>query len=159
MRRTLSVRPFFQPQLECLETRDLPSSAGLMLPGLVAPLSQLAQQMTTDVQKMNTDFNQLKIDVANAGPIQVALLDPTQTNDYARLGNDLGQIKALNTVITNAAKIDQLVILLGMTDGTFDSTDMLPISQSFNVIKTSLATASSDLALANALANDDPGNG
>ena len=59
MRRHPSARPFFQPRLEHLETRDLPSMAGVMLPGMVAPLSQLAQQMTTDVQKMNTDFKRL----------------------------------------------------------------------------------------------------
>lgn len=159
MRRHPSARPFFRPRLERLETRDLLSAAGFVLPNLMQPLPQLAQQMTADVQKMNVDFNQLQADVIANGPLSTNPLTAPPTNDYAKLGNDWGQIKALGTIINTAAKIDQALLFLGMADGTFDASDGPPISMSLNIIKSATNTANSDLAQANALANTDPGNG
>lgn len=164
MRCHSSARPSFQPQLERLETRDLLSAAGFALPGLIQPLSQLSQQMTTDLQKMNTDFSQLKNDVSAApGPFDA--VTPTLTdlapisNDYTKVANDLGQIEALNTLITTTAKVDQIALLVGMMDGTFDSNDFLAISLSLNIIKSATSTAATDLAQAMDLANTTLPNG
>lgn len=159
MRRIPSASLSFRPQLEHLERRDLPSAAGMMLPSLVQPLTQLSQQMTSLVQQMNTDFTQLKADVANT---TLPLSDSLPANvalDYTKVSNDYGQIKALDAVITASAKMDQAVIFMSISNGTFDPNDLLAVIQSMKTIKAATNTAGDELAQANTLANTDPGQG
>lgn len=165
MRRHPSAPRSFRPQLEHLETRDLPSAAGLMLPNLIQPLIPLTQQLTSEVQQLHTDFNQLEQDVAapNASPPRFpflpATLSPTLATDYTRVGNDYGQIQALNAVITSTVKIDQAAIVIGLSNGTLDGNDLPIILQSFKLLHSVPKTAASNLAQATAIANTIPGPG
>lgn len=91
MQRKLS-RSTAKPQLESLETRDLPSAAGMVLSLDLQAIQQGVQAMQTQANAASNDFSKLRTDLQNH-PNQ---LTTAQVNDFTKLGGDLNSVGLLN---------------------------------------------------------------
>src|SRR5579875_935650 len=93
MQRRLSPKTTFKPQLESLETRDLPSAAGMVLSLDLQAIQQSVQAMQTQANAAGNDFSKLRTDL-QTHPNQ---LTTAQTADFTKLGGDMQSVRFLNS--------------------------------------------------------------
>lgn len=81
-----------KPQLESLETRDLPSAAGMVLSLDLQAIQQGVQAMQTQANAASNDFTKLRTDL-QSHPNQ---LTTAQVTDLSKLGGDMQSVGFLN---------------------------------------------------------------
>lgn len=95
MYRKLSSRSTFKPQLETLETRDLPSAAGMAVFMELQALQQGVQTMQTQANAASSNFTQFGKDIQAAFPgySQATFVDVT------KLGGGIESVRLLDAQI------------------------------------------------------------
>jgi hypothetical protein len=165
----------FQPQLERLEARDLPSTSSLgslaaLSPSLMSsslPSGQIspptlygiaiaalavspintAKSIPGLVSQLQTDQQNLTADInSNASTATIA-------SAYSGASNVYGQIKSANSHLTNTAKTDTEVIALFLFSGVLNSTDELLAVGTLFEIESQVKMATSSVDMANSIAN------
>jgi hypothetical protein len=155
MSRSVSENASFRPQLERLEGREMPSTLGFFLPTLIQPVVQATNQLTSQLNTMNSDFSKLQKDATAAA----GAFNQTIASDYAKLGNDFGQITALNSQVKAQVSADQTFLFLLAFSGALDQSDTFFLFSAFNTLSNDLSSANSTLSSANSVANTAPATG
>jgi len=95
MQRKLSPRPTFKPRVESLETRDLPSVAGVALYMHAQAIQQGVQAMQVQANAVSSDFKQLGADFqASNGAVTSAVM-----TDLTKIGAEIQAVRSLNDQI------------------------------------------------------------
>jgi hypothetical protein len=114
MYRKLSSKSTFKPQLEALETRDLPSVAGVAL-------YMEGQNIQHGVQAMQAQANAAQTDFAKWGSdLQNGLIGSART-DQMKLAGEIQSIRLLNTQVQAELQVFQQSAFAVASDG--DQTD------------------------------------
>jgi hypothetical protein len=119
MKRVLSPRSTFKPQLESLEARDLPSGAGVALYMELQNIQQGVQAMQTQANAASNTFVQLGIDdhawilsnYEDFTPLEGLFTDNT------KIGGEIQSVRFLNTQIQAQLQVFQLAVVGVASDG------------------------------------------
>jgi|GEM_PF-4781570 hypothetical protein len=118
----LSSRPTFKPQLESLETRDLPSTAGIALFMDVQTIQQGVQAMQAQANAASNTFVQFGKDdhalIVNG--VSGTTLQPLYT-DFVKLGGEIQAVRFLNSQVQAELQGFQQAVFAVASDG--DSSD------------------------------------
>jgi hypothetical protein len=113
-----------RPSLETLERRDVPSFVGFALLNLNNQISASTNTMQAEVSQLQTAQQKLTSDIQGtnnlAGPLLAARF--AISADYARCGSLFGQIKGLNTEISDLTNLRQTLAFAAFSGDQFDQT-------------------------------------
>jgi hypothetical protein len=137
----------FRPTLEALEGRDLPSSVGFALVAVVNQINTTTGTMATllngngattaPANSLQGAQNKLTSDIATVGaptnmfgtfanntftPTSLTLFNAAIANDYSKAGSLFGQIKTLNTEVSDLNTIKQNLTFAAFSGDQFDKT-------------------------------------
>jgi hypothetical protein len=146
----------FRPSLEQLESRDLPSTLGAVLPFVVDRLivERGLKNSGTWTSNFQTDFNQLQSDIVTLGP-----QDPATTAALSRTMSDYGFAQSTFDVTANVVELLKGGLAFGISNGFFDQSDVVPILFSVRDINILVGTTAAQEKTVNTLANTPFANG
>jgi hypothetical protein len=133
----------------------MPSTLGFFLPTLAQPVVQATNQLTSQLKTMNSNFSKLQTDATAAA----GAFNQTIASDYAKLGNNFGQITALNSQVQMQVSTDQTFLFVLSFSGALDQSDTFFLFSTFTTLSNDLSTANSVLSSANSIANIVPATG
>ncbi|HEY7309647.1 MAG TPA: hypothetical protein VH643_09850 [Gemmataceae bacterium] len=142
--------------LEQLESRDMPSALGAVLPFVIdrAIVEKGLKNSGGWTSNFQTDFNQLQSDIKTFGPT-----NPQVTSDLSRTMADYGFAQQTFNLADNTVELAKAGLAFGMANGFFDQSDVVSILFSIRQIDSLAATTAAQKNTVNTLANTPFANG
>jgi hypothetical protein len=146
----------FRPSLEQLESRDMPSTLGAVMPFIIdrVIVDKGLKNSGGWTSNFQTDFNALQSDIVHLGPS-----NPTTIADLSKTMADFGFAQQTFNLADNTVELLRAGLAFGISGGFFDESDIVPILFSVREINTLAATTAAQKNTVNTLANTPFANG
>lgn len=150
MRTSRSQSLTVRPCLEQLETREMPSTLGSLMPFITDRLIVQKGLKNSDYWTTNleNDWNALQTDLGRVGPN-----NPTTIADLSKTMADYGFAEQTYNLSGNTAELFRAGIAFGISNGFFDQSDLGPILVSLRDIQNLENISNSQASTAHRIAN------
>jgi hypothetical protein len=152
----LSSSKTFRPSLEQLESRDMPSTLGAVMPFIIdrVIVERGLKNSGGWTSNFQNDFNQLQADIKTFGPT-----NPQVISDLSRAMADFGFAQQTFNLADNTVELLRAGLTFGISNGFFDQSDVVPILFSVREINNLVGTTAAQKNTVNTLANTPFANG
>ena len=156
MKSAVSNTMTFRPSLEQLESRELPSALGAVLPFVVdrVVVERGLKNSNAWTSNFQNDFNALQNHIVQLGPTNA-----TTISDLSRTMADYGFAQQTFQLAGNTAELVRGAIAFGISNGLFDEADAVPILFSLKQVQDLLNTTSTQKNTVDTLAHTPFANG